>query len=143
MVRLNLTQAAKTAGISRSTLYRHIREGRVSRTLDKNDEPAIDTAELLRAYGALTQSDSATEHSIVQVDTDVIRQNLDHETALLKLKLEHSEELRRKAEEEKEKWQEQSERLSLLITDNREKSCDNKKFHKFMEKIRRKENYEP
>jgi len=137
MARLNLTQAARTANVSRSTLYRHIKEGRVSRTLDENNEPVIDTSELLRAYGALKQQDSAVEQPTVQPGTQIRQQDIEHEIALLKLKLEHSEELRQQAEKEKEKWQEQSERLSLLITNQREEPRRSVNFERFMKKITR------
>ena len=36
MTKLNLTQAAKAAGIARGTLYRHIKDGKV--TCEKNDK---------------------------------------------------------------------------------------------------------
>ena len=51
-----MSQAAKAAGISRATLYVHIKEGKVSvETIQKkgNEIRVIDTAELMRAYGEL------------------------------------------------------------------------------------------
>ena len=56
MAKLNMSQAAKAASISRATLYVHIKEGKVSvETIRKNGKEVrvIDTAELMRAYGEL------------------------------------------------------------------------------------------
>ena len=45
MARLTPTEAAKAAGVSRSTIYRMIADGRLTR----NPDETIDTSELLRA----------------------------------------------------------------------------------------------
>lgn len=52
-LKLNLSQAAEKAGISRNTLYKHIKEGKVSAQRDVNGRQSIELSELLRAYGAL------------------------------------------------------------------------------------------
>jgi len=49
--RLNLTQAAKAAGITRRTLYNHINQGKVTASRDEKNSPVIDVSELIRAYG--------------------------------------------------------------------------------------------
>jgi|GEM_PF-1790301 len=48
-MRLTVSEAAKAAGVARSTLYRAIEAGELSRSTDKK----IDTSELLRVYGEL------------------------------------------------------------------------------------------
>jgi len=53
-----ITQAAKLAGISKQTLYRHVKAGKVSRRSDG----LIDTAELVRVYGELRQVDASTSN---------------------------------------------------------------------------------
>ena len=60
MAQHNLTQAAKLAGISRSTMMRHISEGKVSKGISKDGKPYIETSELERVYG-LTQSHEDTQ----------------------------------------------------------------------------------
>lgn len=52
-LKLNLSQAAEKAGVSRNTLYKHIKEGKVSAQRDVNGRQSIELSELLRAYGAL------------------------------------------------------------------------------------------
>ncbi|MEG5606017.1 hypothetical protein, partial [Enterobacter asburiae] len=52
--RLNLTQAAKAAGITRRTLYNHINQGKVTASRDGKNNPVIDVSELIRVYGNLS-----------------------------------------------------------------------------------------
>lgn len=61
-------EAARLVGVSRATLYAHIKEGRISVTNGK-----IDTSELLRVYGQLKQAEKVFND--VQPDTvlDVLR----------------------------------------------------------------------
>lgn len=49
--RLNLTQAAKAAGVTRRTLYNHINNGKVTASRDEKNNPVIDVSELIRVYG--------------------------------------------------------------------------------------------
>lgn len=49
--RLNMTQAARAAGITRRTLYNHINQGKVTASRDEKNSPVIDVSELIRAYG--------------------------------------------------------------------------------------------
>ncbi len=138
MVRLNLTEAAKAAKVSRSTLYRHIREGRISRTFNNNDEPEIDTSELIRVYGSLEQRYSPIEQPVGHRETLDETAQLEHEIEILRLKLAHAEALRKEAEEAKKQWRDQAERLTLLITDQRntaDKMLRSDRFQKFMKKI--------
>lgn len=48
---LNLTQAAKAAGVTRRTLYNHINQGKVTASRDEKNNPVIDVSELIRVYG--------------------------------------------------------------------------------------------
>lgn len=62
---LTVTDAAASAGVARSTLYRAIEAGEISRTSDKR----IDVAELMRVYGELRHLPSEEDASAaVSVD---------------------------------------------------------------------------
>jgi len=50
---LNMSEAARAAGVSRGQLYRLVESGRISATKRPNGQQGIDTAELLRVFGAL------------------------------------------------------------------------------------------
>lgn len=51
----NVTEAAKLAGVTRRTIYRHIKAGKLSASVTGSDNTVIETSELLRVYGALSQ----------------------------------------------------------------------------------------
>ena len=60
MTLLTIAQAARTAGVARSTIYAHLRSGKLSATRTPTGERRIDTRELSRVYSAvghITQSD--------------------------------------------------------------------------------------
>ena len=56
MALVNLTQAAKLAGVSRATIYRAINRGDLSKIKGDDEQPAIDTAELRRVYPSTDRS---------------------------------------------------------------------------------------
>jgi len=53
MALVSITEAAKLVRRNRSTIYRDIEKGRLSKTVTPEGETQIDTSELLRAYGSL------------------------------------------------------------------------------------------
>ena len=54
MALVNITEAARLAGKSRSQFYKgYIKAGKVSVSKDAEGKPCIDTAELLRVFGRL------------------------------------------------------------------------------------------
>jgi hypothetical protein len=53
MALVSKTEAAKLAGITRPTFYRHISKGKVSVVDNKDGTQSVDTAELMRVYGEL------------------------------------------------------------------------------------------
>ena len=55
MSQLNMTKAAKAAGISRNTLYKKVKKGVISVTQDRDGNRVIDTGELLRVFGELKE----------------------------------------------------------------------------------------
>ena len=61
MTILTPTQAAKAAGIGRSTLYRYLSRGKLSATQHPKGGRGIDTAELERVFGPLEQADTTQD----------------------------------------------------------------------------------
>ena len=60
MALLTIAQAARTVGVARSTIYAHLRSGKLSATRTPTGERRIDTSELTRVYssvGPTTQFD--------------------------------------------------------------------------------------
>lgn len=92
MALVNVTEAARLAGVSRPTLYRRMESGKLSFTLDANNERRVDTAELLRVFGKLRDADTPTDGTEkptdVTVDADMVE--------LLKAQLVHEQERSRR-----------------------------------------------
>jgi hypothetical protein len=57
MALVSITEAARLVRRNRSTIYRDIEKGRLSKTVTPDGETQIDTSELLRAYGNLYNAD--------------------------------------------------------------------------------------
>lgn len=58
MALIGLNRAARAAGVAKSTLLRHVEQGRVSAAVDAAGGRAFDTAELRRVYGELRDPES-------------------------------------------------------------------------------------
>lgn len=67
MALVSITEAARLVRRGRATLYRDIEKGRISKTISPSGETAIDTSELVRAYGNLHLSETSkvTETSTI------------------------------------------------------------------------------
>lgn len=109
----NLTQAAKLAGVSRSTINRHVKDGTISKTLGKDGKPYIDTSELQRVYGNLSQGHSATGQPVEQrrtpqkdIENTVIQARLEAENQLLRDQLEQTR-------QDRDEWRKQAQQLAL------------------------------
>ena len=50
-----VTEAAKLAGVTRRTIYRYIKQGKLSTVVTGSDATQIETSELLRVFGSLSQ----------------------------------------------------------------------------------------
>ena len=58
MTRYSISKAAIVAGKSRVTIQRHIKNGKLSCTVDTNGNKFIDVSELIRAYGEINVDDT-------------------------------------------------------------------------------------
>lgn len=102
MARLTITEAARVTGVSRITLHRYIKAGKLSRNADKT----IDTAELLR-IGLPLQHGNVIEDVAVQPEVtpettthlERIIETLEHERDLLAHQLVEAQERERTARE--------------------------------------------
>lgn len=51
----SVTEAAKMAGVTRRTIYRYLKSGKLSAAVTGGDNTQIETSELLRVFGSLSQ----------------------------------------------------------------------------------------
>lgn len=124
----SLGQAAKAAGISKTSLHRAIQKGRVSAAKNDNGSYEIEPSELHRIYPPVTDEERSANPDLVRdgtpktaIETEVLRREVqllreqitDKETVItdLKERLEQSEQERR----------EKDRQLTALLTDQREK----------------------
>jgi hypothetical protein len=113
---LSLTEAARTAGTSRSSLFRAIRSGRLSATRNEHGEFRIDEAELARVFAPETRSRTETVGCRDTADqTDLTSRNaaLETEVRMLREKGELMREMLNKIEADRDAWKGQAERLAL------------------------------
>ena len=87
MALLTIAQAARTAGVARSTIYDHLRGGKLSATRTPTGERRIDTSELSRVYGSAghtTQPDvvTPTPHNIALLQAKI--ESLEAQNSLLR-----------------------------------------------------------
>lgn len=66
MALVSVTEAAKLVRKNRSTLYRDIERGRLSKTVSPDGDTQIETSELLRAYGRLHANDDDDDEALVR-----------------------------------------------------------------------------
>ena len=95
MVLLTLTQAAKTAGIARSTLYRAIRNRRLSVVSQPDGSKKMDTGELQRVFGPLQSTTKPTGQYDASEDVALLQARinaLERENRLLRDEIQASRE---------------------------------------------------
>lgn len=108
----SISEAARVANKARSTIQRHVKEGKLSKVLGADGRPAIETSELHRVYRDLSHKDSSDTPLIVQADTPEKTAStvaLEAELAALRTERDY-------LKEERDRWVAQSERLTLLLT---------------------------
>ncbi len=112
MAKHNLTQAAKLAGISRSTIMRHIAEGKLTKEFDKNGKPCIDTSEIERSYGVKQSPDTPLDDPMNSLRTPIKKhrdsQLEDEIQALRQEKIEFLEKQLQDLRNERDQWQQEA-----------------------------------
>lgn len=113
-MKLNHSQAARAAGITRKTLYSHVEKGKVSQEQDDEGNPQYDVSELMRVYPTLnmdavnTTQDNAEDTN--QPETPSVNRPLDTEIHVLKEELEGLRAKASEADKFRELYQQEKER---------------------------------
>ena len=133
MTQLTVREAAQQVGVSRQTMFRKVKDGTVSATVDRNGQKQIDTAELLRVFGELqTPAEKAATGSdsprlkrakaetglspAVLVELECLRLQLEFKAAELAMAQQRIDELRQR---EREATAERDRLLSMLEQSSR------------------------
>lgn len=128
MSKVSISQAAKMAGIGRSTLYnKYINTGKI--TVESiEDKKMIDVSELIRVFGSNIKLDSS--ECIDNTVQDTVGQGIntasDRIIPMLEQQLKESKELLKEAKEREEWLRSQLDKTTLLLEDKTTKK--RKKF---------------
>ena len=74
---LSIAQAARTAGVARSTIYAHLRSGKLSAVRTPTGERRIDAAELSRVYDAVGHTAQSDVVSPTPQDTAILQTRIE------------------------------------------------------------------
>lgn len=119
MALVGITEAGKLTGRSRATIYRYLKDSRLSSSSGPSGETLIDTAELLRVFGAFPSRDTSDERI-----NDPLRDGSEtkESVAVLRAKLAAAEDILKLKDEllsMKDQVIAQLERTVLLLEDRR------------------------
>lgn len=95
MAKISISEAARLTGKNRTTLHRHIKSGKLSKFLDNDNAPLLDTSELMRVYPTFKAPVAVQQVAgVLQSNSkqQLATGNVTAEIELLKLKLQHAEE---------------------------------------------------
>lgn len=139
MAKLSVREAAYRVGVTRQTLFKYIRQGKVSATLGHDGQKQIDVTELIRAFGELqpdtvTSGDSSdrrplspapvnTTTTALQLELERMKAQLQFKEAELALAKERIDELKAREQDakhrERESTEERMRMLGVIETQNR------------------------
>ena len=117
-----LGQAAKAVGMSKTSILRSIKAGRISAGRNEFGQWAIEPCELYRVYPALTDEsgtgNGTGERAVTGGETAVTQANA--RAALAEARLSDFKTMLEDIREQRDRWQQQAERVAALaITDQR------------------------
>ncbi len=120
MPKHSVSEAAKLAGVSRSHFYKkYIRPGLISIEKDKDNNPIIDTSEIMRVFGGIHGN---TDNNVSKIQKDTLENDnkntiLQAEVELLREQLAAAQE-RERLTADREKWmQKQIDQLTGQLAD--------------------------
>lgn len=106
MAKVSINEAAKITGLSRSTLFRAVKSGKLSANLNENSDYEIDKSELARVY------QNSSEETVAP---PLISDELRFELVELRIKLDAALDARRVAEAAAENWRTLATRALLAV----------------------------
>ena len=144
-MKLNKYQAAKAARISRTTLDRHIKEGKISVGKDGTGKIVIDVAELERVYNEVDingtsqnvadeQNETSNDNKTVHPELEILREYLDRMENDRERERGQLESVIEDLRKDRDHWRQQA---TALLTDQREKALEQGKSETFRARLAR------
>jgi hypothetical protein len=125
----SLGQAAKAAGISKTSLHRAINKGRISAAKNDNGAYEIEPSELHRVYPPVAEGDSSANPDLARdgtsktvVETEVLRREVEFLRERLADKDSVIGDLRERLDQSEQERREKDRQLTALLTDERPKA---------------------
>jgi hypothetical protein len=125
MPKINISQAAKMTGKTRTTIYKKIKSGELSAESGRDGNRLIDTAELLRVFGELVTPDTV---SMDVHDTPQVTPLLERQISLLEAENKRLHEQIEADQREKERLLGLLEKQTLLLTHGQQEPAPKASF---------------
>ena len=112
-MRYTLGQAAKATGLSKMTIQRALKSGRISGSKDETGSYQLDPAELHRVFPPVTAGDSHTPITVGQTETPPADMELRVGFARLEAEVAGLKAMLEDMRTERDRWHAQADRLAL------------------------------
>jgi hypothetical protein len=129
MPKINISQAAKMTGKTRTTIYKKIKSGELSAESGSDGNRLIDTAELLRVFGDLVTPDTVSmDVNDIHQETPQVRPLLERQISLLEAENKRLHEQIEADRREKERLLGLLEKQTLLLTQGQQEPAPKASF---------------
>lgn len=116
MPEMTLSEAAKWAGVTRPTIHKALKSGRLSGRRDDIGQWQIDPAELERVYSATKQQHVTDDEPLYTADINQLITGKDRELTLLREMLDEARRERDDVRQDRDHWREQAQTQTRLLT---------------------------
>ena len=111
MVKISVREAVKHYQVSRPTLMKHLKSGKVSANKDGQGTWEIDQSELTRVYKSRVKTESLDQSNLATPNNPINS----NENSLLQVKLDAAMETIERLEADKADWKQQAQSLARLM----------------------------
>lgn len=115
MVKISVREAVKHYQVSRPTLMKHLKDGKLSGSKDGQGTWEIDQSELARVYKSRASGDNVDQSNLTTPNIPVNS----NENSLLQVKLDAALETIERLEADKVDWKQQAQSLARLMPPDR------------------------
>lgn len=115
MVKISVREAVKHYQVSRPTLMKHLKDGKLSGSKDSQGTWEIDQSELARVYKSRASGDNVDQSNLTTPNIPVNS----NENSLLQVKLDAALETIERLEADKVDWKQQAQSLARLMPPDR------------------------
>lgn len=115
MVKISVREAVKHYQVSRPTLMKHLKDGKLSGSKDGQGTWEIDQSELARVYKSRASGDNVDQSNVTTPNIPVNS----NENSLLQVKLDAALETIERLEADKVDWKQQAQSLARLMPPDR------------------------